>query len=68
MKERIHEILMNLNRGRIAVSEAQQQLLDLFGAAGKSEQLFCQKVIHHNCKHFDIIGCIGCTVKKFEAK
>jgi hypothetical protein len=30
MEEQMHEILMNLNRGRIAVSEAQDQLLDLF--------------------------------------
>ena len=30
MKEQMHEILMNLNRGRIAVSEAQEHLLDLF--------------------------------------
>lgn len=34
MKEKIHEILMELNRGRIAVSEAQEQLLDLFGVSG----------------------------------
>lgn len=33
MKEKMHEILMNLDRGRIAVSEAQEQLLDLFGAS-----------------------------------
>jgi hypothetical protein len=33
MKEKIHEILMELNRGRIAVSEAQEQLLDLFGVS-----------------------------------
>lgn len=29
MKEEMYEILMNLNRGRIAVSEAHEQLLDL---------------------------------------
>lgn len=34
MKEQMHEILMNLNRGRIAVSEAQNQLLDLFSVSG----------------------------------
>ena len=33
MKEQMHEILMNLNRGRIAVSEAQEQLLDLFSVS-----------------------------------
>ena len=33
MIEQIHEILMNLNRGRIAVSEAQEQLLDLFNVS-----------------------------------
>lgn len=34
MKDKVHEILMELNRGRIAVSEAQEQLLDLFGVSG----------------------------------
>ena len=33
MKEQMHEILMNLNRWRIAVSEAQEQLLDLFSVS-----------------------------------
>lgn len=34
-----------------------------------SELLFCDNVIHHNCKHFDLMtGCIGCKIKKFEAK
>ncbi len=36
MKEQMHEILMNLNRGRIAVSEAQEQLLDLFCVSGSA--------------------------------
>ena len=36
MKEQMHEILMNLNRGRIAVSEAQEQLLDLFAVSGSA--------------------------------
>lgn len=40
MKEQMHEILMNLNRGRIAVSEAQEQLLDLFGVSNQGER-FC---------------------------
>jgi transposase-like protein len=33
MIEQMHEILMNLNIGRIAVSEAQEQLLDLFNVS-----------------------------------
>lgn len=36
MKEQMHEILMNLNRGRITVSEAQEQLLDLFDVSGSA--------------------------------
>ena len=36
MKEQMHEILMNLNRGRIAVSEAQEQLLDLFAVSSRN--------------------------------
>ena len=36
MKEQMHEILMNLNRGRIAVSEAQEQLLDLFVVSSRT--------------------------------
>ena len=36
MKEQMHEILMNLNRGRIAVSEAQEQLLDLFDVSSRN--------------------------------
>ena len=35
----------------------------------QSEQLFCEKVIHHTCKWFDQYnGCMGCLVKKYEAK
>jgi len=30
MKEQIHEILINLNKGRITVDKAQEQLLGLF--------------------------------------
>jgi len=33
MKEQMHEILMNLNRGRIPVDEAQEQLLLLFSVS-----------------------------------
>tara|TARA_R110000851_G_scaffold268924_1_gene421628 strand:- start:40 stop:297 length:258 start_codon:yes stop_codon:yes gene_type:complete len=35
----------------------------------QSELLFCENVIHHNCKWFDEYnGCMGCLVKKHEAK
>jgi len=36
MKEQLHEILMNLNRGRITVSEAHELLLNLFSVIPRS--------------------------------
>jgi hypothetical protein len=47
MKEQMHEILMNLNRGRIAVSEAQEQLLDLFSV---SKRHLLESILE-DCKH-----------------
>ena len=34
------------------------------------EQLFCEGVIHHTCKHFCKfgLGCNDCKIKKFEAR
>ena len=45
------------------------QVLRLGVVVRQSEQLFCEKVIHHTCKWFDQYnGCMGCLVKKYEAK
>ena len=55
MKEQMHEILMNLNRGRIAVSEAQEQLLDLFDVSGST-------LIINNMKRVQLFN----TMESFE--
>ena len=55
MKEQMHEILMNLNRGRIAVSEAQEQLLDLFDVSGSA-------LIINNMKRVQLFN----TMESFE--
>ena len=45
-----------------------KQLL-IHSVVQQREQLFCEKVIHHTCKWFDQYnGCMGCLVKKYEAK
>lgn len=46
-----------------------KQLLIHSVVKSDSEQLFCDNVIHHTCKWFDQYnGCMGCLVKKYEAK
>ena len=55
MKEQMHEILMNLNRGRRAVSEAQEQLLDLFDVSGSA-------LIINNMKRVQLFN----TMESFE--
>ena len=55
MKEQMHEILMNLNRGRIAVSEAQEQLLELFDVS-------CSALIINNMKRVQLFN----TMESFE--
>jgi hypothetical protein len=42
MKEKIYRICTQLNDGQIAVTEATEQLLDLFAVVGRSEQLVCE--------------------------
>jgi hypothetical protein len=43
--------------------------LNMHVVGWQSEQLFCENVIHHTCKWFDQYnGCMGCLVKKYEAK
>ena len=54
MKEQMHEILMNLNRGRMAVSEAQEQLLDLFSVSQQHELLLAYE--EWRCENPDKLG------------
>jgi hypothetical protein len=63
------------NEVRITLKYCSKALRDLVKklnisvVVGQSEQLFCQGVIHHSCKHFSqITGCDKCKVKKFKAK
>ena len=57
MKEQMHEILMNLNRMRIAVSDAETQLLDLFSVNSRCS--VCGS--NDGVKWLDITDCCLCT-------
>ena len=49
--------------------DAINEALTMRDVGVRSEQLFCENVIHQTCKYFDTYnGCMGCLVKNYEAK
>ena len=65
-----NELEFTKNKDNWILGEAIEEQLALCSVVkSDSEQLFCENVIHHNCKWFDEYnGCMGCLVKKHEAK